>query len=675
MKQILSIMLVGALVSSGAELPVTRVVIYKNGVAYYERAGAVQAGASARLEFKSADMDDVLKSLVVDDRTGGAIMQVRYELDEPLDKKLADAGVQLPAGQPLAVLLDQWRGARVEFTYGGAALKGAILSGRLVEGGQQQGQRQELTVLLDSGEIRMIALENASGIRLEDARLQQQLQAALLAYTQSRSQEKRSVLIDAAGQGTRSLVARYIAPAPIWKSSYRLNLPATGEATLEGWAIVENTTGEDWSKVDLTVVSGKPVSFISRLYEPRYVRRQVASLADDFAAAPVLHEGAVAQEMVAMDAEEAPRAKALRAGVAGGVPGGVIGGVIGGIASSRAAAPPPPAPMMSSIALATAAREAGELFEYRFANPVSARRGESLLLPFVQQTINTRRLLVYSDRSSVNPRAAVELTNNTGKTLDGGPVTVADAGAYAGEALMETFKAGDKRLISYAVDLGTRITTNLDSGVQQTRQMTARRGMITIRSTIEQKTTYTAKNVDARAKNVVIEHQIRPGMKLVSPTATETTPQHYRFTLNLPANGEQKLVVVEENEVYNSTQITSLNADQLFSFIQGKPLSPSARKQLDQIVAQKREFATVEAQMRTLTSEMSEITRDQERIRQNLNALRSVAGQEQRVQGYAADLAKGDTRMVQARDQHSQLEKRKSALDAQIQSLIEGLDF
>jgi hypothetical protein len=110
--------------------------------------------------------------------------------------------------------------------------------------------------------------------------------------------------------------------------------------------------------------------------------------------------------------------------------------------------------MMSSVAVAAAAREAGELFEYRFANPVSARRGESLLLPFVQQKIAARRLLVYSDRSSANPRAAAELTNNTGKTLDGGPITVAQSGAYAGEALMETFKAGDKRLISYAVDLG-----------------------------------------------------------------------------------------------------------------------------------------------------------------------------------------------------------------------------
>jgi hypothetical protein len=119
MKQILSTMMAATMMMSGTELPVTRVVIYKNGVAYYERAGAVPAGATARLEFKASEMNDVLKSLVVEDRGGGGIAQVRYELDEPLEKKLADAGVQLPPNQPLALLLDQWRGARVELTFAG----------------------------------------------------------------------------------------------------------------------------------------------------------------------------------------------------------------------------------------------------------------------------------------------------------------------------------------------------------------------------------------------------------------------------------------------------------------------------------------------------------------------------------------------------------------------------
>jgi hypothetical protein len=658
-------MMAATLAMSGAELPVTRVVIYKNGVAYYERAGSVPAGETARLEFKAGEMDDVLKSLTVEDRSGGAIAQVRYELDEPLEKKLADAGVQLAPNQPLAVLLDQWRGARIELTFAGAALRGSILGGRLASLGDQ-GQRQELTLLLDSGEIRLVTLENASGLRLQDSRLQQQLQAALLAYAQSRTQEKRSVFIDAAGQGARSLAARYVVPAPVWKSSYRLSLPDTGEAMLEGWAIVENNTGEDWSKVDLTVVSGKPVSFISRLYEPRYVRRQTASLPEEEAAAPLLHEGAVRQEMAAMEADEAGelRAKAGRPMAAG----------LMATRSAAPAAPPPPA-MISSVAPAAAAREAGELFEYRFAQPVSARRGESLLLPFVQQKIAARRLLVYSDRSSPHPRAAAELTNNTGKTLDGGPITVAQSGAYAGEALMETFKAGDKRLISYSVDLGTRVTTKLDSGAAVTRQITARRGVITTRSAVEVKTTYTVNNVDARAKTLVVEHPINASMKLISPAASETTADNYRFNVSLPASGAQTLTVVEERELQQTTQVSSLTPEALGVFVQNKSLSPAARKQLEDIAARKRELASTDSEIRRAQNQVAEIARDQERIRQNLSSLRQVAGQEQRVQAYAAEIAKGDAAAAQLRDRQAELEKRKASLEAQIQTLIEGLEF
>ncbi len=109
---------------------------------------------------------------------------------------------------------------------------------------------------------------------------------------------------------------------------------------------------------------------------------------------------------------------------------------------------------VSSIAAAADAREAGELFEYSFSSPVTVKQGESAMLPFLQQKIGARKLLVYAENYGLNPRDAAELTNNTGKTLDGGPITVYDAGSYAGEALVETLPMGDKRLISYGVDLG-----------------------------------------------------------------------------------------------------------------------------------------------------------------------------------------------------------------------------
>ena len=665
MKRILACALSAALILPAAELPITRVVIYKNGVAYFERGGEIPANEPARLDFKASEMDDVLKSLVVEDSSGG-VRQVRYELNEPLEKKLAGIGVQIPGQQPLALLLDQWRGARVEMRYRGENLKGAILSGRI--GMLQQGaQRQEVNLLLDSGELRLVMLEDAASLKFEDARLQQQLKDALLAISQSRSTEKRSVFIDTVGQGARKLSARYLTPAPIWKSSYRLTLPDSGEPTLEGWAIVDNDTGEDWNNVELTVVSGRPVSFLSRLYDPRYLNRPEATLPGEAPVAPVLYEGELRKDSneIAADAVE------------GQVRSKAVGGRFA-MAAAEAAAPPPPPPapmMMSRVAATALAQELGELFEYRFAAPVSASKGQSLLLPFVQQKIEVKKLLVYSDRSSQHPRAAAEITNSTGKTLDGGPITVYQSNAYAGEALMETLKESDKRLISYAVDLGTRVTTNFESGSQTVRKVTARRGVLTSTTAVEQTTTYTISNVDGKVKTLLVEHPVTPQLKLVSPKAEETTANRYRFNVSLAAKGSGKLAVAEEREIESTVMVSSMTPDVLLIFLQNKALSPAGRKQLEAIAAKKVEVATVDRQQRETVNEITEITRDQDRIRQNLNSLNRVAGQQEQVQRYVGELAKGDARLAQLRDRQAGLQKQRTALDTELNSLIEKLEF
>ncbi len=243
---------------------------------------------------------------------------------------------------------------------------------------------------------------------------------------------------------------------PVWKSSYRLIFGPGGAATFEGWAIVDNVTGEDWTNVRLSVVSGRPISFVSRLYEPRYLPRPEAELPEDRALAPAVYAGVISN---------APGAAGLMAAGSGGG----VAAESKAMARRQMAAPMAAAAFAqgrrcsSSVAPATEARDLGELFEYNFSTPVTVRKGESAMLPFLQQKIAARKLLIYSDPSSQNPMNAAEITNDTGKTLDGGPITVFDAGAYAGEALMETLKASDKRLISYAVDLGTRITTQFDS--------------------------------------------------------------------------------------------------------------------------------------------------------------------------------------------------------------------
>src|ERR1017187_2744922 len=399
--------LLGAIMAQAADLPVKQVILYKHGIGFFERSGTLGPGESARLDFNSSDMNDVLKSLTLEERGGGKISGLRYDSMDPLSHRLADFPFQIGDDQSLAAIFGRLQGSRVELKFGNDTVAGAIVGGRVVAGTDKQAEREFLTLLLDSGDIRTLDLAAASGIRFTDPKLQANFKDYLAAVAAARSKDKRSVYIDSTDARQRDIVASYTIPAAVWKSSYRLMLGDKGQPTLEGWAIVDNTTGEDWTKVQLSLVSGRPISFISQLYAPKYVQRPSAELADDNAARPVVHD-------------EAFSASAGLAGFGGG--GGRGGrGVVGGPTGGRPA-PPPPAPMQmammgrnsvdqmeqvkvapSTIVASASAGELGELFEYPIAQPVTIRKDESAMLPFLQQAIEGRKLLIYSDHSSQHP--------------------------------------------------------------------------------------------------------------------------------------------------------------------------------------------------------------------------------------------------------------------------------
>ena len=269
------------------------------------------------------------------------------------------------------------------------------------------------------------------------------------------------------------------------------------------------------------------------------------------------------------------------AGLGGGMGGGVARVAnAGGAARSCGRPPAPMAPVAgramaetmqvapSSIVASASAGELGELFEYRIAQPVTIRKDESAMLPFLQQPIEARKLLIYSDHSSQHPTNAAELTNSSGKTLDGGPITVYDGGAYGGEALMETLKAGDKRLISYAVDIGTRITEAFGSKQAVVREIHAARGVLTTKLAAEETRTYTVRNVDKKAKTLIIEHPLRQGYTLLNQKPAEKTASAYRFEIQLAPGATQEFPVSEER-VYDQTyQVTSLTPDMIAELCQ-----------------------------------------------------------------------------------------------------------
>jgi hypothetical protein len=673
MKRLFPLTAVCMATALAADIPIREIILYKSGVGYFERAGTLSPGESARLDFKATDMNDVLKSLTLQDRNGGKVTGLRYDSSEPLEQKLAEFPFKIEGQAPLSSFLAEMKGARVELKFSAETVSGAIVSARLAASEEKKPDREQVVLLLDSGDLRTLDLAAASSIRFADSKLQAQLRDYLAAVNQSRSKEKRSIYIDSSDAKERQIAASYMIPSPVWKSSYRLIFDEKSESTLEGWAIIDNTTGEDWNNVNLAVVSGRPVSFISRLYEPKYLTRQTVDLPEDQAANPVVY-------------------------------GGVIGGALD---NESRPAPPPPAAMTqapmsgrnfkslarlstgsagmamaeqmgareSTMATNVAAADLGELFEYRFSTPVTVKKDESAMLPFLQQKINSRKLLIYSETYGEHPMNAAELTNSTGKTLDGGPITVFDAQSYAGEALISTVKTGDKRLISYAVDLGTRITTKFDSTGNLVREIHVNRGTLTTRLAQQETRTFTILNVDQKPKTLIIEHPERPGYKLLNQKASETTADAYRFEVKLGPGASQKFQVSEEQLFDNTFEVSSLTPDMLLTYVQNKAISETGRRQFQQILDLKRQIADTDNQIHQADSEITTLVNDQERIRRNIQSLNQVSGQQEQVQKYARQLATQENQLVTLRDHASDLKKQESTVESNLKTQIEKLDF
>ena len=650
-----------AALAGAAELPVRTVVLYKHGVGYFQRAGTLAPGESARLDFRSEEMNDVLKSLTVNSQSG-KVNGLRYDSSIPLAEKLNAFPFHIGEGQPLSAVLDQLKGARAELDFGQQKVAGGIVSARVVAASQTRPEFEQITILTDLGDLRNLDISAASSIHFADPQLQLQFRDYLAAITSSRSKDKKSVYIDSTDSKPGEVRASYIIPMPAWKSSYRLLFGSGDQPMLEGWAIVDNTTADDWTNVKLSLVSGKPISFISELYDPKYIARQTAELAEDKAVGPTVHSGAGAREAITMQkASPVPPSAPLQNRF----------GRADSLAMAEVVSTQP-----SSVSEGGVSREIADLFAYDISSPVTVRKNESVMLPFLQQKITARKLVLYSDSSRPNPFHAAELSNNAGRTLDGGPVTVYDAGTYAGEALVETIKMGDKRLISYGVDLGTRITTNSDSRNDDIREIHIRNGIMTTRAARVQKKTYAIRNVDAREKTLILEHPVRTAFHLIETAKPlETARDVYRFEIKLAPGSSLDFPVTEENVYDNQISVSSVNPDMIAVYVRNRNLTDAARRQLQQVADLKTAIVKADADRRALDNEIRNIDADQQRNRQNITSLSSVSGQQQQVQDYARKLAEQEGQIAALRVRQNQLDQQKAKYQSDLDALVARLDF
>lgn len=240
---------------------------------------------------------------------------------------------------------------------------------------------------------------------------------------------------------------------------------------------------------------------------------------------------------------------------------------------------------------------------------------------------------------------------------------------------METLKTGDKRLISYAVDLGTRITEAFGNKQAIVREIHASRGMLTLRSAAEETRTYTIRNVDQKEKTLILEHPVRPSYTLLGKQPSEKTASAYRFEIPLAANSSQEFPVNEERVFDQTYALSSISPDALVTYVQNRSLSDAAKRQLQRIADQKSKIAATDRDLQQASSQIRDLTSDEDRIRRNIQSLNAVSGQQQQVQTYARQLDQHEQQLATLRDREAELQRQKAALQTELERLIDALSF
>lgn len=667
-----------------APLPVRRVVLYKTGIGYFEHLGEVRNRQNVTIKFNSAQLNDVLKSLTVLDLGKGQIAGISYNSVAPMEQRLGALRLPLDAGTTALQLLGSLRGARIEVNAGAGPVEGRLLAveQRQKQRGAETTMVDTLSIVTDAGELRSFEMSPTLRVRVVERDLRQEIGRYLDLVGSTREQDVRSMVIATSGSGERPLFVSYVSEVPIWKSTYRLVLSPKGRPLLQGWAIVDNTIGEDWRDVQLSLVAGAPQSFIQNISQPYYGQRPVVPMPRSVLMAPQTHQETL--ETRNLDAIEAPKAAPVARGARGGVAGGVIGGVVGGLPS---APPPPPAPaMLESVNVYEQARNVepmaagtslGDLFEYRIKQPITVTKNQSALVPIVSAEIDAEKVSLWN-RGAGNgrPLRAVWLTNATGLTLDGGSMALIDSDAFAGEGLIETLKPGERRLLSYAVDLGTTVDAAMKAAPGRVARVTARDGIII--ETSEERATwiYKARNENPAPVSLVIEHRPRQGWE-VSPDLKpeERTAGAARFRVALAAAAEATLEVPEVSR--RETRITIGNADTalIARLSQSGIPAEALERALKPVMDKRAELAALNRRLDTLQRERAAIVEDQQRLRENMKALRGSAEEKQLLQRYTRQLDEQENRLEALNASIDQAVTARDAAQAGLTTLIQAVSF
>ncbi len=633
----------------GAELPLRHVTLFNSGVAYFERRGTVTEDEDVSLRFRREQVNDVIKSLIVIDHDGGMVSAVTYDAPDPLERTLRSFAVDLSDQPSFPQLLERLRGTSVR-----AKISARDYEGRIVGVEQQRRKKNDaewtvsvLNLHTDQG-LRPVPLDEVQELEILDPAIARDFQAALDVLAGQMDQTQRSVRLQFVGKGERNVRVAYMLENPVWKASYRVVID-DNDLLLQGWGHVENMTDDDWDNVNVSLVSGRPISFIQNLYDPIYVQRPEVKME--------LHEEVAPPEYARDMAPLAMAAPAPRA---------------------RAPAAPQEAMAVTDFAEQEAVavgEEAGELFQYVVDEPVSVPRQSSAMLPIVQADVKGEALSIYNESvHGRHPLNGVELENTSGLFLMQGPVTVFEGGIYAGDARLPDTQIGESRLLGYAVDLATEVALDWERAPQEIVQLKVIRGVLHAHREQRETATYRIHSTRDRERALLIEHPVKPGWDLLEPEEEPTrTKDRYRFRLKLGPEESRRFTVTQRRIQEQTVALRSLDSDRIEYYLRQQVIAPRLKEAMEELAARQSALSELRRRREDLEKTIADITKEQERIRQNMSVVQrpsdSFSMWERKLIEQEEELERLNARLREVRKEEA--EKRRAMEEWLMQLTIE----
>ena len=647
-----------------AELALKRVMLSAGGVGYFEYEAQVDGSANLELTVRRDQVDDVLKSIVVYDDKGG-VGDISLPGEDPLRDVFRELPFDQAALQDPVRLLEAFRGAEVEI--GGAApMRGRIvgITSEAELGPQNRTLvRPRLTLMTAEG-LRSVLLSEAGPISFVDPTARAQVETGLDGIAKNRARERRTLQVRTTGQGARTLRVAYVVEAPLWKAAYRLTVagPEAKAAEMQGWAVLENRSGEDWKGVELTLVGGNPVTFRQALYTAYYVNRPEVPVEvlgrvlprPDAGARPLPAPMASAPMQDRMRAQAPAAEQSVTAGAAAFVP-------------KRAA-----------DLLAAESVEAMTQASYRIPHPVAIANGHSLMVPLIARNVPAERLSLFQPATQPkHPLASVRLTNDSGTALPPGVLTLYErdakgAVAFIGDARLGPFPAGEKRLVSFAVDQKVTVDQKHEAS---TALSAARLADGLLRATVieQQRITYTVTGAPNESRRVVIDHPAPPDLDLVEPKqGVERIDGGYRASIDITAGKTGSVTFVTERTLAEEASLASLSTQDLARFAANGRLTEAQRKAFARLAELAEARGKIEAEVKTLTDRRKEAEAEQARTRANLG---SVPAQSDLQRRYLAMLGEQEDRLAKLAAELGRAREMEAAAKQAMADYIRSLNL